>query len=85
MHITNVFMTHYKMNMLIQVVSDQESIFVSTPQAFLSWLPFQEQQACLELLVIFCFCPPYPLSFAPFCSLYHFCMPILSKSVFLVP
>lgn len=39
MHITNAFMTHYEMSMVIQVEPDQEGIFVSTPKAFLAAFP----------------------------------------------
>lgn len=39
MHITKVFMTHYEMNMVIQVEPDQGSIFVSTLKAFLAPFP----------------------------------------------
>lgn len=49
------------MNMVIQVLWDKK--------VSLSALLFPEPQTFLELLVIFGFCPPHPLSFCPFCPL----------------
>lgn len=74
MHITKVFMTHYEMNMLIQVEPDQESIFVSTLKTFLAPFPRSPNSlgnACNFLL----FALRILSLLAPFCPLYHFSCP----------